>query len=356
MKVAGENYYELCMQMVDNGYQANALQVTLYEQMAAGTERIVLTTPNGVEPRFNDWLSYKLEFARLGSHYVWETAKVSLQRNFPIQHALIDGLDTAQLERRMKPIDWLKDYSDTDVIAGLIAKHQQPTLGAVKEIMLDLYKLINSKHERALQIAVQLHQRYILPGPLGVQQGLHKALLEMAPLLTLDIDMQKNPFSLKMAYNLLSSRAVRKRVVNDQLQIRHNWYRLPLDTRGFGDPSQMIVVPDFDLAPVLGKLGAKEFAGYGRHSSMKVLQAGDPLVLNPPAGPIAITVDPQAKSVYGIREDLSVIDFAGLINHLNKKPRISADPSQQSTGTAKRDSISKWKFRNPFSRGRRPGG
>ena len=76
------------------------------------------------------------------------------QRNF-------NGVDTKELDKRMRKINWNKDYYSEDAIAkGLRSARQQRNIMRVNSIFRDLKKLSDSGHHQAEELRWKLQRKY----------------------------------------------------------------------------------------------------------------------------------------------------------------------------------------------------
>ncbi len=310
------NYNELCRQIEANGYIDPHLKEDLRIDMQNGKQLIELFPRDGGFRINDDQVNYMLTVSRYRKGYVWDGAAVVLHRNLPIRHCTINGLNTSELEQRMKPIDWMRDYGALHKANGNnpeVAK----TLSKVTAILDDLLALQSTGGDRGIDISLQLIQRYVMAGPNGVAHNLHAYMLQLSPPLSHFFDMTAQPFTFREAYHLLSSRAVRKKIHDPVQGTNFQWFRLNLDPRGFGDPSEMLQYPDFNLLPQLAKLPCPEINGPLLHQCKRILHAGDLLYLTSPAGPVTVTVDPAQRVLYGLNDYLEPISHAALLRRFD---------------------------------------
>lgn len=381
------NYYELCVQLADMGYPDPYLKHQMRDLIQLDLPEFQLSPVMGNIPWNSDMVDYDLRFKKYGSYYVWESAEVSLLRNLPIRHMEVAGMDTALLEQRMKPINWWLDYNNPSALVNtsmgpgqLISRYEEGKrhdshgfnrgltdwektnidnlIAGVTGIVKDLIQLQKHGSERAMEIASQLHQRYLMQGSRHLDPLLNMRLSSLKPFLSHEFDMIMNPFSFRKAYNLLCGRPVRQKINVYGTGVSDRWHRLGIDLLGNGDAREMIVSEDFNLGSQLDVLRIPTMTAHGRHVALKILYDGDLLFLSSQAGPVAVTVDAAKGKLIGVDEYMQMIDLerltARLGNH-NKLPDGSQriDPHRQLVSKI----ASRLKKANPFNKKhlRRPG-
>jgi len=293
-------YARLCDQIDTLGYPDHTLKLKLYDALQEGLEQFTIQPGPRLHYVYEDRVKFHLDYKKIGRELVLTNSLMAVDRVFPIEHGLYGGINTADLEQLMKPVNWKIDYLSKENLQRAKVDHQlQHTMTRVLNIMQKLETLMLTGDQDAVRVAMQLQHRYFLPGPMGAETRLRGQLKENTRPLFHDFDMQKMPFTYKEQINLLCGRSVRKQIYTVPGGYTWQWHKLQLDKRIAESRYGMETFPDFDLNAVLNRLSYPEVNGKNRHGAIQNLRAGElmTVLLNGPGEYQYLAADPGPRSV-----------------------------------------------------------
>ncbi|MBK1439788.1 hypothetical protein JHJ32_07325 [Parapedobacter sp. ISTM3] len=233
--------------------------------------------------------------------------RATLFDTHPIEHGVFGGIDTRELEERMKDKDW------------------NNSLPELPGVFRDIVQLSLCGREKAVDIAERLEARYWLGTPVEIHLNIGRLREKFAKEHYFQAAFAPSNITAKKAYNLLSGRFIVRYEDTRPGYYKATWVGLKqVDGAASAKSFEEAVYPDFEYGVQLRQLGVLEMATREKgYPLIGCLMDGDLVPANIITGehvrPVWLSVDPGKRRVVVHGEDLRELDIS------------AATPEQDST-------------------------
>lgn len=312
---------ELADRIISKGFDTPFFKEGLVKVLAGNDQDSIKVYPDKNYSWYKeDMILFSHDFLRRGDKYVWEAVDLSVIRNLPIRHSVFGNVDTAELEKRMRPIPWEVDLADpVDILANSKTPGVMEALPKIQGIISEIEYLANHKDPKAVAIALALVKKFWMRGNFGKSSTARIDQLKNINARYHSFDLGNMDITLNRAYNMLWGRHVRMRQVN-QGKVSFHWQLLEIPPGRQERPYTMITVPDFDLGKIVKEYRFPQLQGDGQFSAIKNLNEGNLVHVTSPhsAEIIYLEVDATEQTLTGFNRYMESVDISPFhISHNN---------------------------------------
>ena len=222
-----------------------------------------------------------------------------------IEHTLIEGLDTLELEKRMLKINWDGDatltFLDKLTTANGNYNDLEREIGA---IFKDVQYLMLHRDSKAAGISLQLQHKFWFGSEFGDAIGMDRSMPAFNPVIIHSFDLTRQQFTLHEAYELLNFHPVCKEVVSSQDSTAKMWFMLNPRTFDNTGQSRLSVYPYFPLLPLLMQVPSKTLQQGLVTAERRLHRGSQHLVMTNASRLYRMTVDPALETLifYSVTE------------------------------------------------------
>lgn len=260
-------------------------------------------------------VEYRVDLAldSAGEPYV-KGYRVTMLDTHPLEHGVFAGIDTRELEERMKGKDWNNNLPD------------------LPEVFRDIIRLKLSGSDKAIDVAERLEARYWLGTPVEMHLNIKGLKEKFSKEHYFGTTAVMASVTAKKAFNLLSGRYIVR--FEDVLPgiFSANWTGLKQVGSASSDKVfEEVLYPDFGYGVHLRELGVTEMASpESGVALLGSLMDGDLASANLATDgleiPVYLSVDPVKKCINVLDRDMKVLD-------IGKTMRKSVEKGNEIDGT-----------------------